>query len=220
MGRGKRGGKDDGYKINQDVRAALVRLIDEEGTMVGEMSSSEAFEYAQSKGLDLIEIAPDAKPPTCKVMDYGKWKYENKKKLAANRKKQVIVSVKEVQLRPRTDQHDLDVKMKNARKFLLGGDKVKINLRFSGREMAHQELGLELLKKVTGMLMDICIVEQDAKREGRQMFVMVAPDAQKIKDYEKAKKAVPKKEEPKKVEPKKVEAKKEVSKEAEANADS
>lgn len=157
--------------------------------MVGEMSSQEALQYAESKGLDLIEIAPNAKPPTCKVMDYGKWKYENKKKEAANRKKQVIVSVKEVQLRPRTDDHDLQVKMRNARKFLLNGDKVKINLRFSGREMAHQELGYELLQKVTGMLDDLCVVEQAPKKEGRQMFLMVAPDAQKIKEYEKAKKA-------------------------------
>ena len=161
--------------------------------MVGEMSSGEALQYAESKGLDLIEIAPNAKPPTCKVMDYGKWKYENKKKEAANRKKQVIVSVKEVQLRPRTDDHDLQVKMKNARKFLLNGDKVKINLRFSGREMAHQELGYELLKKVTGMLDDICVVEQNPKKEGRQMFLMVAPDAQKIKDIEKANKEASKK---------------------------
>lgn len=159
------------------------------------MSSDEALQYAESKGLDLIEIAPNAKPPTCKVMDYGKWKYENKKKEAANRKKQVIVSVKEVQLRPRTDQHDLEVKMRNARKFLLNGDKVKINLRFSGREMAHQELGLELLNKVTGMLNDLCVVEQAPKKEGRQMFVMVAPDAQKVKEYEKANKEASKTEE-------------------------
>ncbi|MCH2534977.1 MAG: translation initiation factor IF-3 [Bdellovibrionales bacterium] len=191
--RGKRGGKDDGYRVNKDVRAPQVRLINEEGQMVGEMSSQEALQYAESKGLDLIEIAPNAKPPTCKVMDYGKWKYENKKKEAANRKKQVIVSVKEVQLRPRTDDHDLQVKMKNARKFLLNGDKVKINLRFSGREMAHQELGYELLKKVTGMLDDICVVEQNPKKEGRQMFLMVAPDAQKIKDIEKANKEASKK---------------------------
>jgi translation initiation factor IF-3 len=164
-------------------------LIDEEGTMVGVMSSDQAYELAQNRGLDLIEIAPNATPPTCKIMDYGKWKYENKKKEKESRKKQTIVSIKEIQLRPRTEQHDLEVKLKHARKFLLAGDKVKVNLRFMGREMAHQDLGLKLLLRVTELLDDISAVEAPPKREGRHMFVLLAPDPAKIKEYEKAMKA-------------------------------
>jgi translation initiation factor IF-3 len=158
-------------------------LIDDEGTMLGIYSSQDALQVAQDKGLDLIEIAPNANPPTCKIMDYGKWKYENKKKQVASRKKQAVVSIKEVQLRVRTDQHDLDVKMRNARKFLLKGDKVKVNLRFYGREMAHQELGVELLNKVTKVLDDVANVEAPPKKEGRQLFVLLSPDATKIKEY-------------------------------------
>lgn len=140
---------------------------------------------AEDRGLDLIEIAPTAKPPTCKIMDYGKFKYENKKKEHQARKNQTVITIKEIQLRPRTDQHDLDVKMRHARRFILEGDKVKVNLRFYGREMAHQELGFNLLQKVIGALSDIALVEVNPKMEGRQLFVLVAPDAAKIKDLEK-----------------------------------
>jgi translation initiation factor IF-3 len=157
--------------------------------MLGVYSSREAYQLAQDKGLDLIEIAPNAKPPTCRIMDYGKWKYENKKKQTAARKKQTVISIKEVQLRPRTDEHDLNVKLKHARRFLMDGDKVKVNLRFSGREMAHQELGYELLMKVKGLLEDVGNCEADPKKEGRQMFIMMAPDTDKIKDYKKKQEA-------------------------------
>ncbi|MBX3019825.1 MAG: translation initiation factor IF-3 [Bdellovibrionaceae bacterium] len=173
-------------RVNREIRAPQVRVIDEEGGMLGVMTVPEGIRMAEERGLDLIEIAPTASPPTCKIMDYGKWKYENKKKQAAARKKQVIVSVKEVQLRPRTDQHDFDTKMKHARRFILEGDKVKVNLRFMGREMAHQELGLVLLKKVIEQLKDIATPENNPKTEGRQMFVLVAPDPVKVKDYLKA----------------------------------
>ncbi len=169
-----------------------MRLIDDEGQMVGVMSSDEALRFAESRGLDLIEIAPNANPPTCKVMDYGKWKYEAKKKEKESRKNQTIVTIKEIQIRPRTDDHDLDVKLKHARKFLLEGDKVKLNLRFSGREMAHQELGYELLKDVSQRLSEIATVEAEPKKEGRQLFVLMAPDATKIKDYKKKQAATPK----------------------------
>ncbi|RME16246.1 MAG: translation initiation factor IF-3 [Bdellovibrio sp.] len=171
--------------MNKNITAPQVRLIDENGKMVGVMSSQEALAFAESRGLDLIEIAPNAKPPTCKVMDYGKWKYENKKKAVAARKKQTVIVIKEVQVRPRTDQHDLEVKLRHARRFLLDGDKVKINLRFSGREMAHQELGLQLLEKLTAELSNLAVVEQPPKREGRHMFVLLAPDPAKIKEYKK-----------------------------------
>ncbi len=179
------GKKNDGYRVNKDIRAPEVRLIDETGAMAGVMSSRDALSIAEEKGLDLIEIAPNAKPPTCKIMDYGKWKYENKKKEKESRKKQTVITIKEVQFRPRTEDHDLNVKIRNARKFLLDGSKVKANLRFSGREMAHQEQGLKVLKRVIGLLDDIALVEVQPKREGRQMFVMFAPDAAKIKEYTK-----------------------------------
>lgn len=157
--------------------------------MIGVMSVQDALQAAQAKGLDLIEIAPQAKPPTCKIMDYGKWKYENKKKEKEAKKKQTVISIKEIQIRPRTEDHDLTTKLKNATKFLLAGDKVKVNLRFSGREMAHQDLGLALLNRVTKMLDHVANVEAPPKKEGRQMFVLMSPDASKIKDWEKKLKA-------------------------------
>jgi len=158
-------------------------VIDEEGKMLGALSVTDALELARSKSLDLIEVAPNAKPPTCKIMDYGKYKYETKKKLQAAKKKQTVISIKEIQLRPRTDEHDLDVKMKHAKRFLMDGDKVKVNLRFQGREMAHQEVGHKLLVRVTEKLDDVAVVEVPPKMEGRHLFVILAPDAAKIKDY-------------------------------------
>jgi translation initiation factor IF-3 len=181
----KRGGKD-GLRVNREIRAPEVRVIDEDGTMLGVYPPMEALRMAEAKGLDLIEIAPTAKPPTCKIMDYGKYKYELKKKEHQARKNQTIIVIKEIQIRPRTDSHDLNVKMKHARRFLLEGDKVKVNLRFYGREMAHQHLGMDLLNKVIKALSDIAMVEVPPKMEGRQLFVLVAPDAMKIKELEKA----------------------------------
>lgn len=153
--------------------------------MIGVMPPIEALRMAEAKGLDLIEIAPTAKPPTCKITDYGKYKYELKKKEHAARKNQQIIVIKEIQLRPRTDTHDLEVKLKHARRFLLEGDKVKVNLRFYGREMAHQELGVKLLARVTAALNDIAMLEVPPKMEGRQLFAMYAPDPLKIKELEK-----------------------------------
>lgn len=163
-----------------------MRVIGAEGEMLGVMTVPEAIRAAEDVGLDLIEIAPTAQPPTCKIMDYGKYKYENKKKAAASRKKQVIVVIKEIQLRPRTDQHDFETKMKHARRFLLDGDKVKVNLRFMGREMSHQEMGLEVINKAIDFVKDLCVVETPPKTEGKNMFAMLAPDAVKVKDYLKA----------------------------------
>jgi translation initiation factor IF-3 len=171
--------------VNREIRAPEVRVIDEDGTMLGVFPPPEALRMAEAKGLDLIEIAPTAKPPTCKIMDYGKYKYELKKKEHQARKNQTVIVIKEIQLRPRTDQHDLDVKMKHARRFLLEGDKVKVNLRFYGREMAHQEVGFELLKRVIAALNDVAIVETNPKMEGRQLFVLLTPDLAKIKEIEK-----------------------------------
>ncbi len=153
--------------------------------MLGVMTVNEAIRIAEEKGLDLLEIAPTATPPTCKIMDYGKWKYENKKKQAASRKKQTVIVVKEIQMRPRTDIHDFETKMKHARGFLLEGDKVKINMRFLGRELAHQEFGMELMKKAIAFVEDLALVETTPRFEGKQMYTLLAPDPLKIKEYEK-----------------------------------
>ncbi len=172
--------------MNREIRAQQVRLIDENGQMMGVMSVPEALRIAEERALDLLEIAPNAQPPTCKIMDYGKYKYEEKKKAAASRKNQVIVTIKEIQMRPRTDQHDFETKMKHARRFLLEGDKVKVNLRFMGREMAHQEAGLIVINKAIEFVKDLALVESPPKTEGKNMFALIAPDPAKIKDYLKA----------------------------------
>lgn len=175
-------GKDK-YRVNREIRAREVRLIDDEGKMLGVYSVHEALSLAQQRGLDLIEIAPNVTPPTCKLTDYGKWKYEAKKKAQAAKKKQTVITIKEIQLRPRTDDHDLEVKIRHARRFILDGDKVKANLRFQGREMAHQEQGRQLLERVTKELSDVALVETAPKLEGKQMFVLFAPDHVKVKAY-------------------------------------
>ena len=187
-GRGKGGKKDgkDRLRINGEISAPEVRVIDPDGKMLGVMSPGDALRHAEDVGLDLIEIAPTAKPPTCRIMDYGKWRYEAQKKEKVAKKKQTVIVVKEIQIRPRTDEHDLNVKLKHARKFLLGGDKVKVNLRFYGREMAHQDLGVKMLLEVADRLSDIANVEAPPKKEGRQVFVLMAPDAKKIKELESA----------------------------------
>lgn len=151
--------------------------------MLGVMSAGEALRMAEDRGLDLLEIAPTAQPPTCKIMDYGKYKYEEKKKAAASRKNQVVVTIKEIQMRPRTDQHDFETKMKHARRFLLDGDKVKVNLRFMGREMAHQETGLAVIHKAIDYVKDLATVEAPPKTEGKNLFTMLAPDPAKVKEY-------------------------------------
>ena len=143
--------------------------------MLGIMDPVDALRMASDRGLDLIEIAPHAKPPTCKIMDYGKYKYEQKKKAQESKKKQTIISIKEIQIRPRTDAHDLAIKLNHARRFLENGDKTKITMRFRGREMAHQDIGREQIQKVIRSLEDVSVVELMPKMEGRQMFVMLTP---------------------------------------------
>ncbi|MFP5519793.1 MAG: translation initiation factor IF-3 [Bdellovibrionia bacterium] len=182
----KKKNEKDGLRVNREIRAAQIRVIDEEGNMLGVMTPNEGVRLAEERGLDLLEIAPTATPPTCKIMDYGKWKYENKKKAAAARKKQAVVTVKELQMRPRTDQHDFETKMKHARRFILDGDKVKITIRFLGREMAHQEIGMELLKRCIEFVKEISIIEAAPKMEGKNLFLLIGPDPVKIKDYLKA----------------------------------
>ncbi|UXR63833.1 translation initiation factor IF-3 [Bdellovibrio bacteriovorus] len=172
-------------RVNREIRAQQIRVIDDEGNMLGVMTVPEALRIAEDRGLDLLEIAPTATPPTCKIMDYGKWKYEKKKQATAARKKQTVVTIKEIQMRPRTDQHDFETKMNHARRFLLEGDKVKVSLRFMGREMAHQELGMEVMKKCIAFVDDLALVEAQPKMEGKNMFLMLGPDPLKIKEYQK-----------------------------------
>ena len=165
----------DEPRVNEEITATNVRLIGEDGEMSGVVSVPEAMAQARDAGLDLVEISPTAKPPVCKVMDYGKYKYQKQKKAQEAKKKQKTIEIKEIKLRPRIDKHDLDIKMRNVHKFLDAGDKVKFTLRFRGREMAHQELGAELLQQVKEELGDKVRVEHEPKTEGRVMIMVVAP---------------------------------------------
>lgn len=180
--------KDRGFRVNREIYAPKVRVIAEDGTMLGEMSVPEAIRMAEDRGLDLIEVAPNAKPPTCKIMDYGKYKYEQKKKSQASRKNQVQIKVKEIQLRPTTEQHDLNVKLRQTRGFLEDGDKVKINLKFRGREMAYVEMGRQMLERCIESLKDIALVESPIQSEGKQMFMILAVDPAKLKEILRLKK--------------------------------
>ena len=174
--------------MNFEINAAQVRVIDDEGGMLGVMTPKEAVAMAQARGLDLIEVAPNATPPTCKIMDYGKYKYEQKKKAQVSKKNQVTIDIKEIQLRPRTEDHDLETKLRHAKRFLEDGDKVKFNLRYKGREMAHQELGKSLMEKVVEQLKGIGILETAPKMEGKQFFCLIQPDPAHLKEVQKKKK--------------------------------
>lgn len=149
--------------------------MDENGEMVGVLSHKEALERAYKAGLDLVEVSPNADPPVCKILDYGKYKFEEQKRRAEIRKKQKIIEIKEIQLRPGIDKHDFDVKMRSARKFIEEGDKLKVTLRFRGREMSHQELGMQVLNKVKDNLQDIAKVEQHPKLEGKRVIMVMGP---------------------------------------------
>ncbi|WP_425466128.1 translation initiation factor IF-3 [Ostreiculturibacter nitratireducens] len=167
--------RDTGPRVNERIRAPEIRLIGADGENVGVVTPAKGLALAEEAGLDLVEISPNATPPVCKIMDYGKFKYETQKKEAEARKKQKIIEIKEIKFRPGTDTHDYEVKMRNVLKFLENGDKVKITLRFRGREMAHQELGVDLLNRVAADVAELGKVEQMPKLEGRQMVMMIAP---------------------------------------------
>jgi len=152
-----------------------VRLVDENGEQVGVVDTPAAMERAFNVGLDLVEVSPNADPPVCKIIDNGKLKYQEQKKRNEARKKQKTIDVKEIKLRPNIDTHDYDVKMRNARRFIDDGDKVKVTLRFRGREMAHQDLGAQVLERVRTELDEIAKVEQMPKMEGRQMVMVISP---------------------------------------------
>ncbi len=152
-----------------------MRLVDADGTVLGVVPIDEALQKAEDRGLDLVEVAAKGDPPVCKILDYGKYKYESQKKKNEARKKQRTIDVKEIKMRPGIDVHDYDVKMRAARKFLGEGDKVKVTLRFRGREMAHQHLGAQVLERVRDELDEIAKVEQMPKMEGRQMIMVITP---------------------------------------------
>src|SRR5579871_5935417 len=165
----------DGPRINREIRVREVQLIDAEGQNRGVVEILEAQKLADDAGLDLVEIVPTADPPVCKILDFGKYKYEEQKKKNEARKKQKVIEVKEIKLRPSIDDHDYDVKLRSMVKFLEEGDKVKVTMRFRGRELAHQELGMDVLVRVRDNLQDIAKVEQMPRMEGRQMTMVMSP---------------------------------------------
>jgi len=167
--------RDTGPRVNDKIRANEIRLIGADGENAGVVPPRTALEMAEQAGLDLVEISPNANPPVCKIMDYGKYKYEQQKRESEARKKQKVIEVKEVKFRPGTDTHDYDVKMRNVLKFLEAGDKVKVTLRFRGREMAHQDLGRDLLERISEDVKDYGRVENMPKMEGRQMVMIIGP---------------------------------------------
>ena len=162
-------------KLNDDITYEQIRLVSDSGEQLGILSPDEARKIAEERGMDLVEIAPNAEPPVCRLMDYGKYLYASAKKKQESKKKQKQITVKEIKFRPGTDIGDYDIKVRNLTKFLDAGNKVKVTLRFRGREMAHQELGMEMLKRVEEDLKEIGIVEQMPKMEGRQMVMVLAP---------------------------------------------
>src|SRR6478736_7846740 len=167
-------------RVNERIRIREVRLIDEAGEQVGIIQTRDALEMARERGLDLVEVAPNAIPPVCRLMDYGKYRYEQSRKERESRKNQTVVELKEVRIRPKIDDHDLETKGRNAAKFLDGGDKVKVSVLFRGREMAHPEIGRGLLDQLIELLRPHGSVEQAPKIEGRTMTMILAPLKQKL----------------------------------------
>lgn len=168
----------DNMNVNEKIRAREVRLIDSNGDQLGVKSHQEAMKIARTRNLDLVLVAPNAKPPVARIMDYGKYRFEMQKKEKEARKKQKVINVKEVRFTPGIGDHDFETKLKNARKFLEKGDKVKVAVRFRGRAITHKELGREVLERFAEEVKDIATIEQKPKMEGRNMFMMVAPLAE------------------------------------------
>ncbi|HAP23628.1 MAG TPA: translation initiation factor IF-3 [Lactobacillus sp.] len=165
--------------VNEGIRARELRLIADDGSQLGVKSKQEALKLAEQANLDLVLVAPKAKPPVAKIMDYGKYRFELQKKQREARKKQKVINVKEVRLSPTIDTNDFNTKVKNARKFLTKGDKVKVSIRFKGRAITHKEIGREVLDRFAAKTDDVATVESKAKMDGRSMFLMLAPKAEK-----------------------------------------
>jgi translation initiation factor IF-3 len=170
---------DKDLRINEQIRVREVRLIRDEGEQQGILSTLEALELAKSAGLDLVEVAPQANPPVVKIMDYGKFKFENEKKVRDSKKKQKLLKLKEIRMQPKIDEHDLDFKSKHVREFLGEGNKVKVTVRFRGRELAHTELGLDVLKDVLARLEGEYVMDKPPAMEGRFMSMVLSPKAKK-----------------------------------------
>ena len=179
--RDPRAGNKDSMRVNEMIRVPQIRVIDDEGGMLGVMTPLEALRIAKERGLDLIEVSPTATPPVCKITDYGKFKYEKKKQTAQAKKKQTVINIKEVQMRPVIDQHDLDYKTNNIRRFLEEGDKAKITVTFRGREIAYAENGHRLIRGVIEKMKDCSVVESPPKLEGKRLTVVLAPLANATK---------------------------------------
>jgi translation initiation factor IF-3 len=167
--------KEEGHKINNKIDSRDVRLIGADGQNVGVVPTRQALIMAEEAGLDLVEISPDAQPPVAKILDYGKFRFQEQKRMAEARKKQKIIEIKEIKLRPMIDDHDYEVKMRAAKRFFEEGDKVKVTLRFRGREMDHQDLGYKLLIRVKADMAEIAKVELEPKPEGRQIIMILSP---------------------------------------------
>ena len=165
----------DGPRVNEEIRVPQVRLIDQDGEMIGVMSARDALHRAYAVGLDLLEISPNADPPVCKILDFGKFKYEQQKKKNEAKKKQKVVEIKEVKVRPNIDENDYQVKMRAMKSFIDEGDKVKVTLRFRGREMAHQDIGVRVLERIRNELETETKVEQMPRMENRQMVMVLSP---------------------------------------------
>jgi len=170
--------KDDSNRVNEQIRVPRVLLIDEEGRKLGEFLTKDAVQLAKDRELDLVEVQPNANPPVCKILDYGKLKYEKKKRDRESRKNQATTTTKEIRLRPKTDDHDIDVKARNARKFLEAGNKVKVTIRFRGREHAHRDIGTDQCFRILDVVnedAEIAQIESQPRMEGRQMFMILSP---------------------------------------------
>lgn len=170
----------DELRVNERIRVPRVLVIDEAGNRLGEFLTPDALHLARERGFDLVEVAPNARPPVCRLTDYGRLKYDKKKKEAQARRNQVVVNLKEVKIRPKTDQHDFDVKVRHARRFLEEGDKVKVTVRFRGREMAHKEIGEQQCMRLFEAVQDLGTVGQTPKVEGRQMTMIINPVRRKM----------------------------------------
>src|SRR3989304_3645922 len=178
----------DPTRINRMIRVPQVRVIDAEGNQLGVMVTKDALAAAENIGLDLVEVAPTANPPVCRIMDYGKYKYQMSKKAKEAKKKQTVISIKEVKLRGKAEEHDFQFKVRNIRRFLGEGDKVKVSIIFKGREITHTDLGMGMLKRVSEELKDAATVESSPRLEGRNMSMILAPAPQKLEKTEKPEK--------------------------------
>ncbi|MBX9804465.1 MAG: translation initiation factor IF-3 [Alphaproteobacteria bacterium] len=165
----------DGPRVNGEITAPKVRLVDENGEMIGVITRFEGIQMAQAAGLDLVEVSPNADPPVCKILDYGKYKYEQQKKKAEAKKNQKIVEIKEIQMRPGINENDFQVKCRSIKRFIEDGDKVKITMRFRGREISHHEIGMQVLTRLRELFEETAKVEQMPRLEGKQMIMVLVP---------------------------------------------